>query len=55
MAVDRDRVARLEIDGLGKTGGARGRNPASHSGVIDWLATPSQADFSLIKNGANAC
>ena len=55
MAVDRDRVARLEIDGLGKAGEARGRNPASHSGVIGWPATLSQADSGLSKNGASGC
>lgn len=44
MAVDGDGVARLEIDGLGKTGEAGGRNPASTSDIIKWLQTPNQAD-----------
>ena len=50
MAVDGDGVARLEIDGLGKSGGAGGRNSAFHSGVPDWPATSSQANFDRSKN-----
>ena len=55
MAVDGDRVDRLEIDGLGETEGAGGRNPAFHSGVIDWPVTSSQVDSVRSKNGASAC
>ena len=50
MAVDGDGVARLEIDGLGETGGVRERNPAFPSGVVDWPAPPSQADHSPPEN-----
>ena len=35
MAVDGDGVTQLEIDGLGKTGGAGGRNPALHSDMTN--------------------
>ena len=54
IMVDGDRVDRLEIDGLGETGGTRGRNPALRSGSIDWPATSSQFDSGSSKNGASA-
>ena len=54
MAVDGDRVARLETDSLGKTGGAGRRNPAIHSGAIDLPSTPSRADSGRSKRGASA-
>ena len=40
VAVDGDGVARLETDGLGKTGGPGRRNPAFPTGAIDWPCSP---------------
>ena len=53
MAVDGDGVARLEVDGLEKTGGAGGRNPAFHSDMTNWPVTQRQVKSGRTKNGAS--
>ena len=49
-----DIVGRLEIDGLGKTGGMGRRNLAFHSDIINLPLTPSQSRFGRSRSGTSA-